>query len=110
MPVRVVERIRNRDRDSCGFVDRELFFALQSCAQRFSFDERHDVEQKSIGRAGIEQRKKIRMLKIRGNPDLGQKSFDAKDGAQVWIEEFERDVPVVADVAGEIDGGHSTSA
>ena len=46
--VRVVERVRDRDSDSQRFVDRQLLLALESRAQRFSLDERHDVEQQPV--------------------------------------------------------------
>ena len=108
--VRVLERIGDLLRDSYRFVDGKLFLAFEPGAERFTLDVRHDVEQESVGCSGIEQRKKIRVLKICGDSDLGQKAFYAEYRAQLGIEELEGDVAVVADVAGEVDGRHSAGA
>ena len=63
--VRVLQRVRDFTRELHGIRDWQLRFAVQSRAQRFTFDEWHDVEQLTIGAAGIEERQDMRMLQIR---------------------------------------------
>src|SRR5262249_51358881 len=52
----------------------------------------------------------IGMLQIRRHPDLGQEPLAAKDGAQLRAEDLERNVAVVAKIAGEVDGRHAAAA
>jgi hypothetical protein len=50
------------------------------------------------------------MIEARSNPDFGEKSLGANDGAQVGAQYFERYFAVVLDVAREVNGRHSSSA
>ena len=47
------------------------------------------------------------MLQLCCCSDLGEEPFAAKCGAQVRVETFDRDVPVVPHVVREIDSGHA---
>ena len=59
---------------------------------------------------GVEQRQQIRMLEIRGDFDLGQKAICSENGTQFRIQNLERDLTIVLEIAGEIDGGHPAGA
>jgi hypothetical protein len=50
------------------------------------------------------------VLEVRRDLDLGEESLDSEHGAEVRLQDLERDVPVVPQVAREIDGGHSARA
>ena len=50
------------------------------------------------------------MLQVRGDADFGEEPLDAEHGAQVGVEDLERDGSVVLDVAREIDRGHAATA
>ena len=50
------------------------------------------------------------MLEVRGDLYFGEKSFYSKHRAELGVEQLEGDVPVVADVAREIDCRHSARA
>ena len=50
------------------------------------------------------------MLQVRRDLDLRQEPLDAEYRAQLWFQEFQRDPPVVLDVACEVHGGHATGA
>ena len=75
----------------------------------FAFDERHDVEQQSFRFAGVEQRQQVGMLQAGGDANLAEESLGAEDGAELGIEDLERDAPVVLDVARQVDGGHAAA-
>ena len=60
--VRVAERVGDLARDSNRVVCRQLLLTREARAQRLPGDERHHVEQQSIGAARVEQRKDVRML------------------------------------------------
>ena len=47
------------------------------------------------------------MLEICSDLDLGEKSFSAEYRAELGVQDFECDVAIVADVAGEINRSHS---
>ena len=107
--VRVIQRIGNFGGDSDRVLDGKELLAVQPVAQRFAFDERHHVVEHSAGFAGIVQRHDVRMLEIRRRPDLGEKSLRAERRREVGMQHLERDLPVVAYVLGEINGGHSAT-
>ena len=46
------------------------------------------------------------MLQVGRDLDLGQEPLDAEHRAQLGIQDLERDLAVVAHVAGEVDGRH----
>lgn len=47
------------------------------------------------------------MLQIRRRFDLGEEAVGANHRRQFGLEDLERDLPVVAFVLGQVDGGHS---
>ena len=49
------------------------------------------------------------MLKIRRDLDLGQEPFDAEHGPELRLQHFERDAPVVPQIAREIHDGHTAA-
>src|SRR5215212_6635630 len=52
----------------------------------------------------------MRMLKSRRRLDLGEKSFGAECGAEVFVQHFDCDVAVVLEVVREIHGRHPARA
>jgi len=52
----------------------------------------------------------VGVLEPRGEPDLPLKPLGAERRGEVGVEHLERDVAVVLEVAGEVDGGHSAPA
>ena len=47
------------------------------------------------------------MLEAGGEPDLALEPFRAERSSQLGEEDFERDRPVVLEVLGEVDSGHT---
>ena len=89
------------------FVDRQLLFAVEARAERLALDVRHHVEQQSVGFARVEQRQEVRVLQVGRDLDLGEEPLDADDRAELRLQDLERDLAVVPDVAREIDRRHS---
>ena len=108
--VRVVERLRNGDRETHGFVHGQLLLAVEPRAERFTFDERHDVKQQPLRLTAVEERQEVRMLQVGRDPDLGQEAFDAEHGAEFRVEHLDGDRAVVADVVRQVDRGHAAGA
>lgn len=50
------------------------------------------------------------MLKSRSDADLAEESISAQDRAELRVEDFEGDIPIVLGVAREKDRGHSTAS
>src|SRR5215217_1441393 len=95
MPVRVVERFGHADRDANGLADGQLLLAVESRAQRLALDERHDVEQQSARFARVEEWEQIGVLQVRRDLNLGEEAISPENGAELWVQELERDVPLV---------------
>ena len=50
------------------------------------------------------------MLQVRRDLDLGEKPVDAKHGAEFGLQDLERDLTVVLEVAGEVHRRHAAFA
>jgi len=111
------DRLAVVDQDVLGLVsgefhrarDLELFLALEDVAERLPFDEGHHIEEESVGDARVVEWEDVRVLEARGDLDLLEESVGADDRAEFWVEDFEGDLAVVAEVLGEEDGGHASA-
>lgn len=50
------------------------------------------------------------MLKVRGGLDLGEESVGPDDSGELRFENLDRDLPLVLQVIGQVDRGHSAFA
>jgi hypothetical protein len=107
LPVGVVQRARHVRRDVHRFVHGKLLQAVDPVAERLSLYVRHHVEEEGIRLARVEQRQNVRVLKIGGRLDLGEKTLGADDGAQFGFQDLDRDLAVVPQVIRQVDGGHA---
>ncbi len=110
VPMRVVERVGHLARDAHRLVDAELRLAVELLAKRLALDVGHDVERQSVGRAGVEQRQDVRMLERRRRLDLDGEPLGAEHGGELRLEHLDRDLAIVLEVRGEVDGGHAAGA
>ena len=108
--VRVIEGVRDCDGNPNCFVDGKLLLTIQPCSKRLSIHKRHYVVEKTVRGSRIEKRKKIRVLKIRRNSDFREKPLWTEHGAELRIQEFEGDRPLVTQILREINRRHSTGA
>ena len=107
VPVRVVERECRLARDTHRVGNRKLPFARHSIAKRFALDERHRVPEQPVRGPRIVHAQDVRMLQIGGELDLLLEPVRAECRAEVRVEDFERDRPVVVRVDREVDRRHA---
>jgi hypothetical protein len=103
----VGERVGRLAGDSERLGEWHTGLAEKTLPQGFTLHERHDIVQKAVRRAGVEQRQNVRVLEIGDDPDLTEESRRAQRGCDLRAEDFERDLALVTQVAGEVDGGHA---
>ena len=108
--VRIVERRRHLDRDLDRLADGQLPLVVHPVAQRLAGHERHDVEQVAVRLAGIEEREDMGVLEVGGELDLGQEALGPDHGRQLGPEDLKRHAPVVPDILGQVDRGHTPGA
>ena len=108
--MRVVERIGDLAGDAHGFVDAELRLARELLADGLALDEGHDVVQEPVSLARVEEREDVRVAQGGGGLDLDDEAFGAEDGGEFGFEDLDRDLAIVLQVLGEIDGRHAALA
>jgi len=108
--VRRVERLGHIGRDPHGLVHRKLLLTLQPVPQRLALDVGHDVEEEPVRLPRVVQRQDVRVLEVGGGLDLGEEALGAHHGSELGLEHLERDLALVLEVVGQVDGGHSTLA
>ena len=104
--VRGMECVGDGDGDPDGLVDGELPFAIDPVPQRLALDVGHDVEEEAVRLARIEEGQDVGMLQVGRGLDLRQEALRAHDGGQLGLEDLERDLAVVLQIAGQIHEGH----
>jgi hypothetical protein len=62
--VRVVERVGDLGGDPHRSLDAELRLPIQLAAERLAFEVRHHIVEESLGRAGVEQWRMCRWLRL----------------------------------------------
>jgi hypothetical protein len=110
VPVRIVHRTGYSGGDVHRFVNRELPLAVQTLAQRFALHIRHHIEEETVGFPGIEEGEQRWMLQVGGKLDLAEDTLRAYYRSEVGFEDLEGDVPVVFDIAREVNGRHPAGA
>ena len=106
----IVQGVGYVARDAHGIVHTKLRFAIELGPKRFAVDERHHVEQKSVGRAAVEQRQNMRMLQRGGGLDLLHEPLGAEHGGQFRLEQLERHLALVLEIFAQIHRGHAAFA
>jgi len=110
VPVGIVQRARHLLGDPDRLRHRELLLAGEPVAQGLPFDIGHDVEEGAVRLAGVEQGQDVGMLQIGRELDLGQEPLGPDHGGELGAEDLQGHPPGVADVLGQVDGGHSAGA
>ena len=91
-------------------LDGELFLAGEAAAEGLTLDKGHDVVEKAIGLARIDESENVRVLEAGRGLDLGEEAVAADDGAQLGMEDLDGDLAAVLQVFGEVDSGHAALA
>ncbi len=110
LPVGIVERARDLDREPDRFVDGKFLLAGEAIPERFARDEGHHIVEEAVNLSRIEQREDVGMLEVRGGSDFGEESLAPDHRREFGAEEFESHVAIMTEVAGPIDGGHAAGA
>jgi hypothetical protein len=97
-------------RNADGLVHGKLSLAIDALPKAFPVDVRHHVERLAVHFAGVEQGQEVRMLEVRGDADLREEAVDTEGGAELRVEELQRDGATVAEVAREVHGRHAAAA
>jgi hypothetical protein len=115
--VRVLQRVRYVSGNLHRLVDAELLLAIELLPQRFPFYIRHDVKQEpSIAAvcrcraAAVVQRQNVRVLESRRGLDFLQEPVGAEHGPEFGPQHLQRNLAVVFQILGKIDGGHASFA
>ena len=110
MRVRVGKRIRDLDEDLHRIVDWELAVSREPVAQRLALDVRHDVIEETACFARVQQRQDVGVLKLGCGLDLPREPIAPERGGQLGAQHFDRDLAMVLDIEGKIDGRHPPRA
>ena len=108
--VRVTERLRHIAQDLHRIGDRQRAVPHELVAQREAIDKWHHVEEQPVRLARIVEREHVRVLQRRRDSHLTQEPFLAERRREILVQHLDRDVPLVLDVAREVDRGHATFA
>ena len=108
--MRVVERVGDLGRDAHRLLDAELPLAIELLADRLSLDVGHHVVQESPRLTRVEQREDVRVTQRRRRLDLLHEALGAEHRGQLRLEDLDRDVALVLEVAREIHGCHPALA
>jgi hypothetical protein len=58
---------------------------------------------------GIVEREDVRVVETRGDLDLAEEAIGPDDRGKFGVQYLQRDLAVMLDVLGQIDGGHATT-
>jgi hypothetical protein len=100
--VRVGKCVCRLPRDGAGRIDRHLTLAVHAVAQRFAADVWHHVIEKCFDVSRIVERENVGMLQTRECADLAYEANLTRVGCRIRIEDFERDVALVPEIAREV--------
>src|ERR1700682_3682321 len=108
--MRVVKRRSDFVGDAERVVDWKLFLAVEPVAQRTTRDKWRDVIERSVGFARVDQGNDVWMRQARSDADLAKKSLGADRGAELLLQDFDRDFALVLLLFGEVNCCHATVA
>ena len=108
--VGVVERRGDVPGDAERVGDRELVLAAEPVAKALAFNERHHVPGGAAHLAAVDEAEDVRVLQGGDGLDLAEEPLGPDDGGELGAQDLDRDFAVVAEVLGQVDGGHAALA
>ncbi len=108
--MRIAQRPRDLRRDVQRIFERELGFPLETIAERFPLDIRHDVVEEAVRLARIVEGEDVRVPQAGRDLDLPQEPLGAQGCGELGPQHLHRDLPPVPDVAGHVDYRHAPGA
>jgi hypothetical protein len=107
--VRVSQCVGQLPRESHGLADWKCAVTRQAGAQRLTGDIRHDVKQPAVELPRVVDAEDVGMGESRRDVNLAQKALGAV-GRDVRFEYLDGDLPVVAEIARQVDDRHAATA
>ena len=101
--VRVRERVRDLPGEPQGLVDGERLLAPEQRAQRVPLHVRHHAVDVAGRLPRVVEGEDVRVLQRGRDADLAQEAVGGESGDQIRMEDLDRDVALVAEVAREVD-------
>ncbi len=89
---------------------RQLDLLFDALSQRVALDVGHDVVEEAVGLARVVQREDMGVGQVGGDFDFTEEPFWTERGSEVGPENLDRDLPVVAQVVGQVHRGHAAMA
>ncbi len=108
--MRVVQGPEHFGRDAERLLDRELLLAREPLPEGLALDKGHREPELARRLARIVNREDVRMLEPGGQLDLPLEPLGAERGRQLGMEHLQGDGSLVANVLGQVDGGHPAPA
>jgi hypothetical protein len=110
MAVGVVECISRFPGDGDCACNRQLGLAVYTGAERLAGDVWHGEPELADSLARVQNGEYVRVLQPGRDVDLALEALGAKSVRQIGVEDLEGYGPVVPEVVGKVDHGHSTPA
>ncbi len=110
LAVRVAQRGGDFPRDAQSLGERQPRLAGEPAPQRLSLNVRHDVVEKSVGRAGVDQGEDAGVIQPGCDRDLALETLELDARGEMRMENLDGDRTAVLQVPGQIDGRHAAAA
>ena len=109
MPVRVSQGTRHLAGNSERVGQRQLSFAREPPAQRFTLDVRHDVIEETLGLSRVDQGQDPGVIQPGRNVDLTLEALEADTRGQVGMENLDRNRSTVLQILGQVHRRHAAT-
>jgi hypothetical protein len=96
--------------DAQRLVDGQLLFTGQPISKGLPRHKRHHEVEEPVGLAGIKKGYDMGMRQIGGRLDFPEEAFSSQRSCQVGGEDLQGDLPLMAKVLGQEDGGHASAS
>src|SRR5439155_1473689 len=108
--VGVAQRFGNFPGDLESVGERKLLLPPDAFLEVLPLDTGHDIVEEPVGCTGVVERKDMGVLEACLDTDLAQEPVAADRRGELRPEHFDRHVPIVLPVVGEVDVGHAPGA
>jgi hypothetical protein len=109
-PMCVVERTRDVMRDAESLIEHEQTLTFQPIPQRLAAYKWHDKVDLPLYFSRVEYRHDVRVLKLGGDADLGEKPIHGYELRHFGIDDLDGDVTGVFEIVGQKHAGHTAPA
>jgi hypothetical protein len=109
LTVGVRQRVRCLARDLESVGEGQLLLPLHAVAQRLALDKRHHVVQQPLTRGpGVVERQDVRVAELGRDLDFSEKPLGTERDREILVKHLDRHHTIVLEVAGEVNGRHTS--